>query len=119
MYREIQEKNILDLGPVENIPVGEGREYQIGHEEIAIFRARNNKIYAIQAKCPHRNGFLSDGMIGNGILVCPFHSYKFELASGKPLGNDCESLQTYRVEISDAGHILLTDTPLLKELESF
>ena len=119
MSREIHEKPVLDLGSVEDIPVGEGREYRVGREEIAIFRARNNKVYAVQAKCPHRNGFLADGMIGDGVVVCPFHSYKFDLACGKPLGNDCRSLQTYKVEIGETGNILLTDEPLLKELNSF
>ena len=115
MYKEFQEKNTLDLGSVENIPMGEGRDFKIGDEEIAIFRSRNNKIYAVQAKCPHRNGYLSEGITGNGVLVCPFHSYKFDLASGKPLGNDCQSLQIYEVEISEVGNILLvTDKEMLQ-----
>lgn len=108
MYKEFEEKNILDLGSIENIPMGEGRDFKVGDEEIAIFRTRDNRIYAVQAKCPHRGGFLADGIIGGGVLVCPFHSYKFDLTSGKPLGNDCENLRTYKVEISASGSILLT-----------
>jgi nitrite reductase (NADH) small subunit len=116
MYKEFQEKTILDLGSVENIPVGEGRDFKIGSEEIAVFRARNNKIYAVQSKCPHRNGALADGLIGDGVLVCPFHSYKFDLASGKPLGNGCHSLRTYEVEISKEGRILLRSEMFLEEM---
>ena len=119
MSREIEEKTVLELGPVEEIPVGEGREYRIGSEEIAVFRARDNKVYAIQAKCPHRRASLADGMIGNGIVVCPFHSYKFDLSCGSALGNDCQSLQTYKVEIGETGQILVSDARMLRELTNF
>jgi nitrite reductase (NADH) small subunit len=119
MSGETQEKNVLDLGSVEDIPVGEGREYTIGQAEIAIFRTRDRKIYAVQAKCPHRSGYLADGMTGNGVVVCPFHSYKFDLSDGKPLGNDCRHLRTYEVKIGEAGQILLTDARVLKELTNF
>ena len=28
-------------------------------------------------------------------MICPFHAYKFDLETGKPVGNDCEALQSY------------------------
>ena len=94
-----------DMGPVEQIPIGEGRVMRIGHVPVAVFRARDGSIYATQALCPHRGGPLSDGIIGGGELQCPLHGYKFELGTGKPLGNDCNALKTYQVEVTGQGHI--------------
>src|SRR5262249_23591271 len=95
------------LGAVERIPLGEGREFDVGSELIAVFRARDGRLYAVQAKCPHRDGALADGIIGAGKVVCPLHSFKFDLATGAPLGNDCATLKTYPVSVNADGEMLL------------
>jgi nitrite reductase (NADH) small subunit len=99
---------LCNLGSVERIPLGEGREYEVAGEMIAIFRERQGAIYAVQAQCPHRAGALADGIVGAGKVICPLHSYKFELASGAPLGHECGPLKTYGVKVNDRGEILLT-----------
>ena len=97
-----------DLGPVEQIPIGEGRLLRIGHVPVAVFRARDGSVFATQALCPHRGGPLADGIIGGGQLQCPLHGYKFELDAGKPIGNDCEALKTYQVEVTEQERIRIT-----------
>lgn len=116
MFAELNNATVFNLGPIERIPLGEGRDFQIAGEEIAIFRTRDNRVFAVQSKCPHRSGPLADGIIGNGIVVCPLHSYKFELATGRSIGNDCESIQTYAVEISTGGEIILVLNAQVEEL---
>lgn len=96
-----------DLGPVTRIPPGEGRTFQVGDTLIAVFRTRTNEVYATRALCPHRSGTLADGVIGAGQVVCPLHAYRFDLATGQPIGNDCPALQTYPVTINGIGHITL------------
>ena len=98
---------VINLGTIYRIPRGEGREFQIGDEEIVVFRTRKGQVYGVQSKCPHREGALADGITGDGKEICPMHAFKFELATGHPIGNDCESLKTYQVEVSDSGEILL------------
>jgi nitrite reductase (NADH) small subunit len=97
-----------NLGPVERIPLGEGREYEVAGETIAIFRERQGALYAVQALCPHRAGPLADGIVGAGQIICPLHTLKFELATGAPLGHECPPLKTYSVSVNDRGEILLT-----------
>ena len=97
-----------NLGSVERIPLGEGREYDVAGEIIAVFRERQGALYAVQAQCPHRAGPLSDGIVGAGLVICPLHAFKFELATGTPLGNECAQLKTYRVRVNERGEILLT-----------
>ncbi|HKQ77801.1 MAG TPA: Rieske 2Fe-2S domain-containing protein [Blastocatellia bacterium] len=98
---------LINLGPVDRIPPGEGREYELGEELIAVFRTRDGEVFGAQARCPHRNGHLADGIIGGGLVVCPLHSFRFELATGNPAGNECPALRTYRVTINENREILL------------
>ncbi len=97
----------VNLGAVERIPPGEGREFDVDGELVTVFRARDGQLYAVQAKCPHRQGALADGIIGAGKVVCPMHSFKFDLATGAALGNDCAALKTYVVSVNDDGEMLL------------
>lgn len=99
---------LINLGPADRIPPGEGREFEVEGELIAVFRARDGKVFAAQARCPHRAGRLADGIIGGGLVVCPMHTFRFDLATGNPAGNDCQALKTYRVTINEEGEILLS-----------
>jgi nitrite reductase (NADH) small subunit len=98
----------INLGSIESIPVGEGREYEVDGDLIAVFRARDGRIYAAQAHCPHREGPLTDGIIGGGKVICPLHSYKFDLATGQPIGSDCAPLKTYQAWLSEDDEIVVT-----------
>jgi len=99
---------VHNLGPVARIPIGEGRMFVVGGREIAVFRAREGAVYATQAYCTHREGPLADGIVGNGKVVCPMHSYIFDLATGDPVGNPCPTLETFDVWLSDDEEILLS-----------
>jgi len=104
---QILEATTCNLGSIERIPIGEGREYKVEGELIAVFRERGGAVFAVQAKCPHRDGALADGLIGGGRIICPLHAFKFELSTGRPLGNDCPALKTYRVNVNERGEIWL------------
>ena len=97
-----------NLGPVEQIPIGEGRAFQIDQQQVAVFRTRDGGLFATQAECPHKGGPLIDGIVGAGKVVCPLHAYKFELDTGQPAGNGCQPLKTYRARINAQGEIVIT-----------
>lgn len=97
-----------NLGPIERVPLGEGRVFRVNALEIAIFRARDGQVFATQALCPHRGGPLADGLVGSGQVVCPLHSYVFDLATGQAVENTCAQLRTYPVILNEADEILLT-----------
>jgi nitrite reductase (NADH) small subunit len=98
----------LDLGPLDRIPPGEGRVYQLGHRRVAVYRTRSGGLHATQAECPHRNGPLADGLLDAGQVVCPLHGRRFDLATGAAVGSDCPPLATYRVSAGPGGELLLT-----------
>jgi nitrite reductase (NADH) small subunit len=95
------------IGPPTLIPPGEGRVFDVAGRRVAIFHARNGSVYATQAACPHRGGPLADGLLGGDTLICPLHSWKFDLTTGTPLMGNC-SITTYAVRLTESGQILLT-----------
>jgi nitrite reductase (NADH) small subunit len=94
----------VDAGPVEGIPLGEGRVVLAGGVRVALFRTRAGEVFATQAECPHRGGPLADGILGGHTVVCPLHEYRFDLKDGAPAGNGCAALKTYRAVVDDRGH---------------
>ncbi len=108
-----------NLGPVACIPLGEGRLFETGSTLIAIFRARDGRIYATEPWCPHKGGPLTDGIVAGGKVVCPLHGYTFELGSGKPVHNECRALRTYPVRLNDDDEVLVTmrRKPVAEEAE--
>jgi nitrite reductase (NADH) small subunit len=97
-----------NLGPVACIPLGEGRLFETGNTLIAIFRARDGRVYATDPWCPHRGGPLTDGIVAAGKVVCPLHGYTFELATGKPVHNECRAIRTYPVRLNEEDEVLVT-----------
>lgn len=97
-----------DAGPVDGIPLGQGREVRIAGKRIAVFRTRAGALYATQAECPHRGGPLADGLVGGQTLACPLHEFRFELPTGSPLGNSCPALATYPARVDSSGHLLIS-----------
>ena len=94
------------LGPVSNVPPGEGRVYLVDGEKIAVFHTRGGEVYAVQAECPHRGGPLADGLLGGATLICPLHAWKFDLKTGEALFGDC-GLKTFPVCVDASGQMIL------------
>jgi nitrite reductase (NADH) small subunit len=55
----------------------------VAGEEIAVFRQRDGQLFAVQNRCPHRQGALAEGIAGGGKVICPLHAHKFDLATGE------------------------------------
>ena len=96
----------VQLGSVASIPPGEGRNFQVGGERIAIFRTRAGELFAVQAECPHRGGPLADGLVGGHTVICPLHAWKFDLSTGQALMGDC-GLKTYPARVDAKGQIVV------------
>ncbi len=96
-----------NLGSAAQIPLGEGRRFEIGGSAIAVFRSRQGRVFATQAECSHKAGPLADGLLGGDTLICPLHNFKFNLETGAPAGNDCPALVTYPVSLNESGEIVI------------
>ena len=84
-----------------NIPPREGRLVAVGGREIALFNL-GDRFLAVDNRCPHKGGPLSDGIIAGDSVVCPLHTWKVSLKTGcveRPAGSDaCVRTYATRVE---------------------
>ncbi|MFI7600017.1 Rieske (2Fe-2S) protein [Actinoplanes sp. NPDC049681] len=94
------------LGPVDQIPFGEGRAFAVEGEMVAVFRLRDGSLRALSAVCPHKGGPLADGQIDSKVVVCPLHLNAFDLTTGCSLSGQPD-LTVYPVAVDDEGHIVI------------
>ena len=82
-----------------DIPLGLGRSFDIDGRLIAVFKARDGAIFAVDGVCPHKGGPLADGMIVGHQAVCPLHAFRFEAHTGACDQPGVCSIGTYPVEV--------------------
>lgn len=88
------------LGPLDQIPYGEGRAFAVDGEQVAIFRLRDGSLRAVSAVCPHKGGPIADGQIDASVVLCPLHLNAFDLTTGCST-TGAEPLRTYDVSVTD------------------
>ncbi|MEO5679770.1 MAG: Rieske 2Fe-2S domain-containing protein [Acidimicrobiales bacterium] len=93
------------LGPVTQVPVGEGRLFDVDGWPVAVLRPRDGNVYAVDPVCPHKGGPLADGLLGGTVVVCPLHGWTFDLATGCRVGGP-EAVASHPVRVED-GQIVL------------
>lgn len=94
------------LGPLEQVPVGEGRAFAVAGEQVAVFRLRDGTFRAVSAVCPHKGGPIADGTIDQSEVMCPLHQHSFELATGCST-TGAGPLRSYAVSTDAGGNIVL------------
>jgi nitrite reductase/ring-hydroxylating ferredoxin subunit len=95
------------LGPAEEVPVGEGRAYVVGGEQVAVFRLPDGTVRAVAAVCPHAGGPIADAQIDQEVLVCPLHLHVFELATGCSRTGQ-PPLRVYPAAVDGGGDLVVT-----------
>ena len=78
------------IGALDQIPRGEGRNFELDGTMVAVFRSHQDQVYACQAACPHLGGPLADGMMGGSTVMCPLHDRTYDLRTGKVLAGECD-----------------------------
>ena len=100
--RLVREGKVLREAPREVVdpnappPVVGGKRVMVDGKPVALFEVQGN-LYAVDAVCPHEGGPLEQGVVEQGCVTCPWHSYKFNLKSGGCLNEPTLRISTYRV----------------------
>ncbi|OBJ50515.1 Rieske 2Fe-2S domain-containing protein [Mycobacterium sp. 1423905.2] len=101
----------ITLGPVEDIPIGQGRAYAVDGRQIAVFRLRDGSLRALDAVCPHRGGPLADGLTDAEVVVCPLHGFTYDLRTGAEVGSGGPAVSAYPLHADDTGTVHLELEP--------
>ena len=95
------------IGNVDDIPIAGSRVVVSPVCNIAVFRTADNQIYALEDRCPHRGGPISQGIVHGKQVTCPLHNLVIDLASGKAQQPDPASVCTLSVRVEDNGEVFL------------
>ena len=71
------------------------------HGDIAVFRNADDEIFALQDKCPHKGGPLSQGIVYGKRVACPLHNWNIELGDGCAVAPDQGCTKSYAVKVED------------------
>jgi len=97
------------VGNISDIDVKSSRKLSVENIDIAIFHLSDGSVLAVENKCPHKGGLLSEGMVCGDKVHCPLHDWRIDLRSGKVQEPDDGCITTFPTEIDQAsGDIYIT-----------
>jgi nitrite reductase (NADH) small subunit len=113
---------------IDSIPRREGRAVTVAGRDLAIFNlgpstqlgagpstglGAGDRFVAVENRCPHQGGPLSDGIVSGCIVVCPLHAWKVRLDTGlvdRPSAHDA-CVRTFGTRVEDG--IVMVQLPAL------
>ncbi len=99
--------DFVKVADLADVPPGEMTLVDFQGEEVVLANV-NGTIYAFSDACTHMAGRLSQGLLEDTIVTCPFHAGRFDVTSGEAVSPPPkERLTVYRVHVNDGGEIHL------------
>ncbi len=101
----------IDVGALDSIPVRGARVVKTAAGCIAVFRTAENEAHALEDRCPHLGGPLSQGIVHGNSVTCPLHNWVISLSTGEAQGADKGAVQKIPLKVEN-GRLLLDFTVL-------
>ena len=91
----------MKIGTIGDIPRRGARCVKSGEMSIAVFRTADDRVFALEDKCPHKNGPLSQGIVHDGCVTCPLHNWVISLETGSAQGADEGQTLSFPVRLEE------------------
>ncbi len=91
----------IDVGQLDDIPKQGARVVSTRSGNIAIFRTKQDDIFAIRDECPHKKGPLSQGIVHDKKVTCPLHNWNINLETGQAIAPDEGSTPCFKSRVID------------------
>ncbi len=89
----------IKVATASDLPPGESRAVDAAGRRLALFNDAG-EFHAIDDVCPHEGGSLSAGTLHEGRVICPLHSWVFELRTGRCPRDSHEPVHSYTTRCS-------------------
>jgi nitrite reductase (NADH) small subunit/3-phenylpropionate/trans-cinnamate dioxygenase ferredoxin subunit len=99
------------VASTEDVIEGIGLCVAVEDKRLAIFLYQGS-YYAIDDACPHRGSSLHEGKVDQGVVLCPWHQWRFDLRTGLSPVNPQSRIETYR--IWSEGEDIMVEVPGVK-----
>ncbi|WP_084398840.1 nitrite reductase small subunit NirD [Henriciella aquimarina] len=91
----------VEVCSLDDIPARGSRILKTEAGCIAVFRTASDEVYALDDRCPHMDGPLSQGIVHGHTVTCPLHSLVLDLKTGAACGPDEGQAITYPAKVLD------------------
>ena len=98
--------SMIDIAALADIPPQGARVVRTPQGCIAIFRTSDDRVFALDDRCPHKGGPLSQGIVYGKQVACPLHNWQIDLASGEALAPDVGCAHRHEARVEN-GRVLL------------
>ncbi|HEY4546265.1 MAG TPA: nitrite reductase small subunit NirD [Pedomonas sp.] len=78
----------IDIGIIHEIPRLGARTVPTPQGDVAVFRTREDDVFALFDRCPHKGGPLSQGIVHGRSVSCPLHNWVIGLDTGEARAPD-------------------------------
>jgi nitrite reductase (NADH) small subunit len=102
-------KTMIRVGTVDDMTDRLGKTVRVGELEIAVYKLSNGRIRAIENRCPHKGGVLTEGIVSGDFVFCPMHDWKICLHDGKVQEPDSGCVKSFETIIEGDEIYLLID----------
>jgi nitrite reductase (NADH) small subunit len=91
----------IEIGALNDIPRLGARVVRTASGDIAVFRTEDDEVFALDDRCPHKGGPLSQGIVFGERVACPLHNWNIELPSGCAMSPDEGCTQKFSLKVED------------------
>jgi nitrite reductase/ring-hydroxylating ferredoxin subunit len=94
------EEKLVTVARADEIPPGGLKHVEIEGEAVAVANV-DGEMYAVQGRCLHLQGPLSEGHLEHAVLTCPWHGWQYDVRTGLNEFDHAIQLHTYEVRVED------------------
>jgi len=106
----------IEIGRIDEIPILGARVIRRPGADVAVFRTEGGEIFALEDKCPHKGGPLSQGIVHECRVTCPLHNWVLDLKTGEAVGPDDGAAMTIPVRIEKGVIFLQLESSALEDV---
>ena len=96
----------IDIGALDQIPRRGARVVRTAKGCVAVFRTVDDEAFALEDRCPHRGGPLSQGIVHGTSVTCPLHNWVLSLKTGEAQDADEGRAATFPLKV-ELGRLLI------------
>lgn len=94
----MSELPFVTVAKVGAIPEGQGQAFAVNGRMVAVFNTAEG-YQAIDDFCPHMGASLAGGHFEDGVVVCPWHAWRFRTCDGAWCDNPKLSVDVFDVRV--------------------
>ncbi|MEH6403632.1 MAG: nitrite reductase small subunit NirD [Sneathiella sp.] len=98
----------IKICALEDIRALGSRVLDLPQGRVALFRTNDDEVFALEDKCPHKQGRLSQGIVHGKSVTCPLHNWVIGFETGKAEAPDIGCTRTYQIQMVEGDVFMLS-----------